>query len=356
MPAYRIVGEKFVSQEEIAERIAFGEGQKVAEAIGRTLGMVAGQPTEFLPVGENKPLLAEIRHVYTGRFPGWSISLLKKPAMLVTSSFRSLATIKAQAKALNFIKPDIVRNFTMRNIEASRDGTPVVFYSPALTQPNNMLDIDIIFDKFDPTVLDMLGGAFTAAGGIPIFATYSAYLLAAGAITKIAGSLGERLIDGSPSFSTSYELSFARGGSPVPHEGFHILTGKDFDPKAEGLLPDVETGRIIDPANHKEYSGDHPYLVISLDGRKHDDYNSFQPMNLTADLLAQFYHVQDGQEQPLDMLLDAIKLYNDVDFKRKADKYENQLQDFPEDSEQHRQLVEKRDACLENLITELYTK
>ena len=45
-----------------------------------------------------------------------------------------------------------------------------------------------------------MSNAFKAAAGIPVFIAYGGYLLAAEAITRLAGSIGEYLFDRQPAF------------------------------------------------------------------------------------------------------------------------------------------------------------
>lgn len=352
MPVYRPIGNQLVSKEEITERVYLGQTEAVTEAMGEPLSIREGELQPFEAIGMNKPLLMEIRHVYTGKYPGSWSRFSGRDNMLVTSAIRSLATFDASPKAVNFLSSEAGQYFNMRNPQVDKNGTPVMFYLPALTEPNNLVKVEMIFDRFDPRLTDAIGSAFTGAAGIPLFAAYSTHLLAAGAVTKLAGAIGERLLDGEPSFAVQEEISFRRAGASIPQEGFHLLVKSNFDPNSEGCEFDIERGRLI--KDGKEYNGDYPYVVISLDGTEHTEYNSFVPTATSAALLEQFYHIKEGQEQPIDMLMEAVELYSDLQYQRKADAVAAQLENVAEDSQEYQDLLEKQKAYLANLITDTF--
>lgn len=353
MAIYRPVGKRLARKEELADRIARGESRAVAEELGTPLDIRRGSTRPFKEIGLNKPLLIEVRHVYTGQHPYNVIGpVLAANDLLVTSTVRSLATFNAKPKAVNFVKADVKQFSNIRNPAAGEDGTPVMFYVPALTEANSILDLELIFNRFNPALLEGIGNVFTAAAGIPIFVVHSTYLLAAGALTKLAARVAERLFDGSPAFSQTEEISFLRGGAGIPQEGYHLITEDDFDPEREGCEFDLEKGRLL--KDDKEYKGPHPYVVISLDGEEHKEYNSFVPAAVSAALLGKFYHLGEGEEQPIDMLMEAVKLYNDWQNKRSAEGIDAQLAGKDPKSDQYKKLVEKRDAYLANLITDVF--
>jgi hypothetical protein len=354
MPIYRPVGERLLRKEEIIETLPQLKGDIAEKTLGVPLSIRGGELRPFKPVGENKPLLIEIRHVYTGEYPGTKLGVFTVNDMLITSAIRSIATYNAKPKAINFLKTNVKKSSNLRNPRAAEDGTPVVFYTPALVEPNSILDVEIVFDRFNKDFVDGIGAAFTAAGGIPLFAAYSTHLLAAGAVTKLASKIGERLFDGDPVFSESVELSFARSGSPIPAEGFHLITEEGFDPEREGCIFDLEQGRLINKKEQAEYEGRYPYVVISLDGEKRGEYSEFIPTAASAAVLERFYHIKEGQEQSVDMLMEAIKLYNDLKYKQKADDIMSQLANVAEDHPDYQKLVTKRDAYLSNIITDVF--
>ena len=93
-------------------------------------------------------------------------------------------------------------------------------------------------------------------------------------------------------------------------------------------------------------------MVFSLDGRKNDDYEQFAATAASAALLERFYHIGEGQEQPLDILMDAVGLYNDWQFKEKAEALKAKLDAAETGSEEKKKLQEQYDAYVANIQTE----
>lgn len=354
MTLYRPVGNQLLSQDQIntLERTAPAELNAIRLAADSGQESLGGEPTPFEPIGINKPLSIEIRHIYTGEHPRGAIF---RSDMLVTSAIRSIASFDAQPRAVNFLKGNVDKQFNLRNPAASDDGTPLVYYSHALVDENSVMDIEIVFQRFPEELFETLSGAFKVAAGVPVFVMkgISGLLLAASTVTRIAGALGERLVDGRPVFKQTVELSFTRAGSPVPVEGFHILTNPEFDPQRARLEFDSENGRLLN-ADGTAYNGPHPYVVISLDGRQHEAYRDFAATAASAALLDSFFHIGEGQQSSLSLVQDAIKLYNDYQFKQKADALATQMERLAPDSAEYQRLEARRDAYLSNLLTDSF--
>jgi hypothetical protein len=352
MPRYRPVGTHLVSTDELSE-LEVNAPDRIIEmqASEDTLEGIRGEAAHFEPIGLNKPLSVEIRHVYTGEHPKGAFP---KNDLLVTSAMRSIATFNAQPRAVNFLMSNVKKNSNLRNPAATDAGTPLVFYAHALVEENSLMDIEVIFQRFPQELFEAAGAAFKAAAGIPIFVAQGAgtALMAAGAITKLAGGIGEKLFDGRPIFKQTIELSFTRGGSLVPTEGFHVITGPEFDIIREGLEFDAVNGRLL--ALGMEYDGPHPYVVISLDGRMHDDYADFVPTAASAALLESFFHAGDGQQQSMGILLDAVRLYNDYQFKSKANGVAAEMAALDVNSAEYQKLKERYDAYLANMLTDSF--
>ena len=195
--------------------------------------------------------------------------------------------------------------------------------------------------------------AFKAAAGVPIFVTHGLSGIPVGGwfCFKMAGSIGEALFDGRPIFKETVELSFTRGGSGCHRKDSIFLVSDDFDLEAEGCTFDAEQGVLL--RDGKEYDGSHPYVVISLDGRTNEAYKEFVPTAASAALLESFFHIGEGQ-QSLDVVMDAVRLYNDHQFKRKADAIAERLTTMGPQSADYQRLKEKYDAYLANLVTDSF--
>ena len=372
MAIYYAVGDAFVTTEEIYEKQATGQLSDFREAFAQdraraslefqtgaltgtnlraSVAPPAGEPTPFEPIGPGKPLTIEIRHVYTGKFPQ-PFLLDKRKDMLVTTAIKSLASFNAAPRAVNFVEKDVAARHSVRNPAATEKGTPLVYYSPALTEKNTLLTVEMGFDEFPDELFGMVAQALTQAAGIPLFVSASAHLLTASAITKLVGRLGSRMFDRSPVFEATEPLSFLRPGDLPPEADFRLVTTDDAEPE---LLRNYAIGRggeLVD-AGGNAYAGSTPYVIISLDGRRNDQYADFAPTSASAALLEKFYSIRDGEEQPLGPLMDALKLYNDVKFRREADRLAAEIERLQEGSVERKEKEAQREAALANIVDEL---
>jgi hypothetical protein len=371
---YTALGDALVSQDELYEKQAEGELQGFKEGyldaaqtappvefatgaltqdnVISNYTVATGERVDFVPVGIGKPLTVEIRHVYTGRFPETRI-FSKKNDMMITSAMKSIATFNAQPRALNFLHEDVEARHNVRSPAATEQGTPLVYYTPALLERASVLTLEIGFDEFPEEVFGMVSDAFQEAAGVPVFLSHSVYLLAAGAITKIVGEIGHRLFDEGPIFRATVPLSFVRPGEIAPVADFKLVGEDDVSPSllrdykvnADGVLQHVESG--------EPFSGDTPYIVISLDGRENKDYENFAPTAASATLLERFFGLSDGQEKPLGPLLDALKLYNDWKFRQKADELQKDLAELDPSSSEYAQRSQEYEAAKANILNDL---
>jgi hypothetical protein len=348
MALYKAYGNQLVDSRTAMTLVARGQMERYEREFAPP--PTRGEVTPFTEIGIGKPLAIEIRHVYTGEFPRAIFGY--NDGMLVTSAIRSLATFNAAPKAVNMLKQKVSKYTNLSVPVATEDGTPLIYYTPALTETNTVMTIEFIFDEFPQQAVDSIAKAFSTAAAIPIFAAKSTYLLAAGVVTSLVGRLAEHLFDGRAPFSVTEPLSFLRPGDSVPQQGFHLMTMDGFDPEAAGCEFREETGTLVQASSGAPYAGPYPYIVFSLDGRKNDTYDKFAATAASAALLERFYHIGEGQEQPLDILMDAVGLYNDWQFKEKAEALKPKLDAAEPDSEEYNKLKTQYDAYVANIQTE----
>ncbi|NOZ95391.1 MAG: hypothetical protein GXP47_11745 [Acidobacteria bacterium] len=371
MAVYYALGDALVTEEELIEKRALGRmaefskalrkksadatlefstGRLTADNLLSSVVLPSGDTVPFEEVGPGKPLSVEIRHIYTGKFPKKGVFDATKD-MLVTSAMKSLATFNAAPRAVNFMRKDVRAHYNLSNPAATEKGTPLIHYTPALTERNTVLTLEIGFDEFPDEIFDIVGGALTQAAGIPLFVAGSTHLLAAGAITRLLGKLGSRVFDRAPVFNATEPLTFLRPGDRPPQADFRLITEENADLT---LLQEFRAGPegLID-GNGKRYDGPLPYIVISLDGRVHDEYREFAPTAASAALLERFYSIRDGQEQTLGPLLDALKLYNDWSFRKKADALARDLEKLDSKSPEYKKKKAEHDALVANILSDL---
>lgn len=353
MTLYKVYGSELVDNRTQMELFASGEiadldlKAKAVPPVQFSFG-ATDERTPFVEIGINKPLTIEIRHIYTGQYPKGIFG--SNNDMLVSSAMKSISTFNAAPRAINYLRNNITQNFNLASPSATQEGTPLIFYSPALTEKNTVLTVEIIFNRFPKELVDSIGNAFMVAAGIPIFADKSVPLLAAGVVIKLSSRLAEKLVDSSPSFSVTEPLSFLRPGDDKPEEGFHLMVEDSFDLAREDCEFNPETGRLVYRSNGKPYDGDYPYIVFSLDGSPNKDYEQFSPTAASAALLKSFYHISEGQQQPVETLLEAVKLYNDWQFRTRADKTWAELETFKEGTEPYEKKKTEYNAYVANIF------
>jgi hypothetical protein len=312
----------------------------------------------FSPIGPGLPLTLMIHEVYTGKFPTQGFGFKKKKPMLVTSAIKSIIVPEAKPRALNMLKKEVGPH-TRPFGGAEEAGVPLIFYSPALLEVSLTLDLTMAFDDFNQDVFDQIGEAFGQAAGIPLFATQSFYLIAAGMITKLVGRIGEAIFDPSPEFKSSDQLNISLPGRPPLPAGHLLITSDDLGPNEEKFRKDhridPKEGKLLDSSN-KEYRGDVPYVILTADGTPHEEFKKFTPTAVSAAVMSRFFNIKDNQALPLDIMIDALKLYNDIKHRTEVERIDEQIKAVPDDdpkkAEKVAALQKKKDALLANILEE----
>jgi hypothetical protein len=311
------------------------------------------EPIKFQEIGLGKPLTIMIREVYTGKYPKGGLFDSGKD-MLITSAIKSAAVSNAKPLALNFLKKKVASGSRLERPAASEQGTPFVFYSPALLEKSLTMDLKMVFDTFDQEIFNQVGDAFSAAAGIPVFMAQSFYLIAAGMITKLIGKAGEAIFDGKPVFDSSDPVDIYLPGKPPLPAGFLLVTGDNIDTLDKDFRKKYRVnalGKVVDSAG-AEYKGEIPYIVASADGTVQEELKEFAPTAVSAATLNRFFGVKDGQSVAIDIVISALKLYNDVSFRKQLEEVDKQLASMPE-GEAKEELKKKRAALLANITEDL---
>src|SRR5277367_2030393 len=243
--------EKFLSRKDDADDVSFAVGQATASASARG----------FVQISIGQPLSIVLRQVYTGRFPQKHLLSNSKP-MLLTTALKDITTTSAAVRAVNIVKDKVQPGNTFSGPAASAEGTSLVYYSPAVASPLITVTVELIFQDLDPQIFDRASQLFGSLGGIPIFMPASGYLMGASTILKLAGNIGQALLDGQPVLSESMQIDFSFGGGSIPVPGFWVFTANPIDLSAFKFDP---INGLIDSGG-KPYNGDEPYVVLSVDG------------------------------------------------------------------------------------------
>ena len=306
---------------------------------------------DFVEIGFGKPLTILIEEVYTGKLPRRQ---QRKP-LLVTSAVKALGTTQAMPRALNYAKRIADHHNRLKVPDATEEGTRLVAYYPSVTSSSVTATFEILVNDFDAGFFEAIGGAFLTAGQLPIFMPASVALLAAGGLCKIGARLADVLVDGSPDWVERIELRFnLAGGGGLATAGQKILSNVPI----EGFTSVPDNG-LVD-ANGKEYKGEEPYLVLSLDGRDHDaEWKDFAALQVTSGQLEKFLNLKDGRTVAVDELVEGLKLLSDVKFRGEFDKIGKQIDrlkasgDTPDVQRQLAELAKRREAVSKNIQADL---
>jgi hypothetical protein len=335
MSLYHVVGSELIPQDALSER----RRESPLESVSLSL---AGAE----PIGTGRPLSIILRHIYTGRYPKGSVFGASRKDLLLTSAVRDVfTTSNAAPRAINVVKRRIAQQTDIKGIDATENGTPLIFYTPAVTMVSTTATIEMSFDDFPDELASRIGTAIVSGGGIPLFGPYGPVLIGVGLAIKLVSSVVNALTDSRPEFSISERLEFELpDGAPIA-AGHVVLCESTFDP-----MPYKFTlGKGLVDAKGHTYNGDEPYLVILLDGKKQDAFKGFAPTAATAALLERFLQQKDGSEVVISTIVDAVKLYSDFRFRKEADKLAAQLEGFKKDSDEYKALKKKIDALLANV-------
>lgn len=239
MAVYRIFGEHLISEGEFAVKgaevtrlVAAGSGAQPSITLdnGGVLSFAAvdvgqGDAVAFPAVAYGKPMTIDIRSVYTGNVG--SKSLFDGTGdIAVVSGVKDWSSVKASARGLNFVASKTGRHALLAGPDALSDGTRLVAYQKAVATAQVVASFEIVAAPPDPVLLTKLGGAFTAAAGVPLFLPYAGALLAAGQLVPLAGSLIDAIGARSPGWHQSAELSFDLPGYAPVAADFRLVDRK----------------------------------------------------------------------------------------------------------------------------------
>ncbi len=289
-----------------------------------------GEVVPFAPIGQGKPLAIEIRNVYTGKDPepSW---FSKTKDLVVTSATKGIVQYAAAPRAVNFLKNKVSAHQSQTYVAAPEEGTPVVYYSPAMTNDSIVVTIEAVTRDFPTEVFKKIASTVQAAAGIPMFATASMYLVAGGIVANLIADLGQAIFNGTPFFRETVSIDLFRPGSPITLAGFALVVPDNgADELRDGYQFDQVNGRLVrkDDAG-SPYRGDIPYVVLSYDGNDRATYKDFQATQATAAILDKFFNLGPDHKEPADVLIRAMQLANDIEFRDRADKLKQWISQNP---------------------------
>jgi hypothetical protein len=305
----------------------------------------APPPNAPAPIGKGLPLSILIREIYTGEFPHGGI-FNSGGDIAVVSGVKNYDVFNASSRALNFMVQNVDSHTRLRRPSPFTDGTSLVAYSPAIMTDSLTVGFELAVADFPQALFNSLSSAFTTVAGLPLLMPYSGYLLAAGELFKLVGNAGHALFDG-VKFSITEAIDFDIWGSAPAVAGFRIIsTNNDLSGYTYS-----DAGGLVDAKGNK-YSGDDPYVVISLDGAQRDNLKSFAPTVASAAILGRFFSVTDGSQVAIDSLVQGLQFVSDSKYRDQALHIKTQLADPNTDTATKAELQKQLDAALKNIVSD----
>ena len=311
------------------------------------------QALGFTEIGFARPITIHIERVYTGKYPklGWK----KKKDMLITTAYKSENFVGASPRSFNWVEQDIKETHkSYTTVSATQQGTNLVYAKPAIDKNALILTIDLSFNDFDERVLDTISRILGSAGAIPAFAAYTPYFLVAGKLANLGKEIGNRIFDSKPEISLDAKLYFRRAGKIPVKEGKIAVVSEEFGSVAKNTFTISDDDKLIDKNSGKEYGEDQPYVILSLDGAPlTNELQDFNPTLASAAQLERFLAVNEEEDMDADIIIEALKLYNDYRFRVKAEELQMQLgkQDLSE--KQKQRITDELSAIKQNIINDI---
>lgn len=313
MANFRIVGSTVMSDADYMDQAAAPKLTAAPAAPGATI-------IPFTAIGPGKPLTIAIRHVYTGKHPSRGM-LGHRGDVALVSGVKNFSAIKASARAVNLLEKGVKPNTHLVSGSAFNDGTPIIAYSAAVLDPAITLTIEMAeSDGFSDDLINAVSGAFQSLAGLPVLLPYSGYLMGASTVIKLASGVADDLYQSAPAFSQTEVLNFALPGAPQAEADLRVICNPSF--QADSYT--YHDGQGLKDQNGT-YSGDEPYVVISLDGAPNDDLRTFTPNVASAAVMQQFFNTKSGAQTAIDTLVGAVTLYSDMQYRIQADKLKQQI-------------------------------
>lgn len=297
-----------------------------AESFGIDTVASVGRVRPPTPVDFGKPLNVMLRRIYTGKFPEKKFLGGGRKPMLISTTVKDITTTSAGARAVNVLKSGVSPNSVLNGPGAAEEGTPLAYYSPAVTSPFITVGFTMVFEDFDQRLFDRISTLFSASAGVPIFMPASAYLMAASTVVKLAGDVGHQILNGHPVLDENMQLDFSFGGGVPPQPGFFIISSGPID----GSKYQFDTMKgLINTSTSSPYDDEDPVIVVTVDGTAVEGASNFTPLLASASLLGRFFSQKEDSEVATDTILSALKLVNDLTFRKKAEEAKAKMTALP---------------------------
>ena len=363
MATLHYFGDMSLTPDELKEKSDSGELKKlVTEETKKSDGIVmrgdsdadgTGLVNKYTEIGIGKPLSIEILSVYTGDAPEnqkWK----RKTDLMVVSAVKCYSTFGASLKAINLMCK--IKKRQRMQFGAVTESCKVVYYAPALDTSETICTFQMIADTFNNKTADGIKKLFSFAGNLPVFASKASLLLGSSLLTGIVDKIGD-VVESQPFLEDSESFTFGKGGLVNSFAHMILMCNNDDQAKFNKFKPGKVEGTTQDYAMvHKEtgseYQGDAPYIIINVDGAEKPELESFTPKFATAAILQKFYGAMDKEGQVNEEIEEALMLYNDFRFLKKAKELHVKMADMEEGDDNYEYTKELLEAYKKNIKNE----
>ena len=345
------------------ESISFSGGEVLPDEVKKNFDQIKENDgnlnaiNPYTPIGLGKPLSIEILTIYTGDYPNGPFGGRKD--LMLASAVKNSMTFDAAARAINKLDKK-ANEKTYIEFSAMEPGTRVVFYSPALDSLNTLISFEMVIDTFEQEIFDHVSKLLTSAAGLPVFLPAANILLGGSHLLKLTGGIGNTLFAKKTFLKSGYEIKFNNAGDFDAFARHLVLCNdkdigafKNFESKL--IEENNETRfRLVHKTSREVYRGNAPYMIINLDGQRRTDLENFTPKLVSSALLQKFYGEDDMAGKLTSTIEEAMQLYNDLNYKIRAEKLQKVLKEMPEGTDDYKKNIALLDAYKKNIRNDAF--
>ncbi len=371
MAVLHAFGSTLVDHKEIIEKKAIGDLDRFIAALEKgeegsisfrggnvtSREVLAEAPVNHTPIGLGQPISVEILCIYTGNAPS---KLFSKPDLMVSSAVKSSVTHEVAPRAINQLIPNI-KDRTIHLPSALSEGSPIVYYSPALDASTTLCSFEMVANSFNQDITASISGLMKSAAGFPVFAPAGSLLIGGSVISQLVGNIGKKVFETKPFLRGDLDIRLDTAGMiPTRAKQYVIVNDSDLgeiDRLRLHYFTHDATGAskvmLVDKQTGEEYRGDAPYLIINIDGKKRTDLQSFTPRLASAAMIERFYG-DDSSGDSMHLIDQAMTLYNDFAYFNKAEELKKKIHDMNKESEEFRKSNLLLGAYIENINNDIF--
>ena len=216
---------------------------------------------------------------------------------------------------------------------------------------------ELVSDSFPEEVFEQLGELFSAASKLPVFLSAQSYLVAGSTVLRMVKKLGEAFAESEPYLKDDESLRFDTPDVPVSLASHALYCNRaqkgEFRDYSIKIVTDGGSSKaVMVNKNDEEYSGDAPYIIVSIDGRERPGLEDFEATAATAALLDQFYRSKQPVKTAVSVAEQGLKFYNDHQYAEKAKAVKARMASHDENSSEYKKLKVLYEAHKKNIVSD----